>query len=174
MERALVEQARAGDAHAFEELVRRRIDTVYRTAVGILGEPADARDATQEAFIAAWRQLPSLRDADRFDAWLRRITVNSCRMILRRRRVVREIAMPQGDGGLSGRFLPPPDLAAIHFDDAFEQLPVEQRALLLEHHLDGRSVAEMAAAHGVPAGTVKSRLFTARRALERALAEADR
>lgn len=66
------------------------------------------------------------------------------------------------------------EASAAAFDDAFSHLTVDQRALLLEHHLDGHSVAEIAERLGIPAGTVKSRLFTARRALERALAALDR
>lgn len=77
MDGKLVERARAGDADAFDQLVRERLDAVYMLALGILGEAADARDATQEAFVAAWRKLPTLRDVDRFDAWLDRITVNA-------------------------------------------------------------------------------------------------
>ncbi|CAN5642814.1 hypothetical protein BH23CHL7_BH23CHL7_01110 [soil metagenome] len=94
MESSLVERARAGDADAFDRLVRERIDAVYRTALAIMGNPADARDATQEAFIAAWRALPRLRDTDRFDAWLGRICVNACRMAKRRRKGVRELVDP--------------------------------------------------------------------------------
>ncbi len=86
LERELVEQARRGDRAAYEAIVRREVETVYRTARAILGNDADAADATQEALIGAWRRLSSLRDPDRFDAWLGRITVNACRMALRRRR----------------------------------------------------------------------------------------
>jgi RNA polymerase sigma-70 factor (ECF subfamily) len=167
MDRALVERARAGDAIAFDELARERIDAMYRTAIGILGNPADARDATQEALVSAWRSLKALRDLDHFDPWLRRITVNAARMVVRKRRV-REIHVTDYEpaaqsGGIS----------ASHFDRAFERLSVEQRALLLEHHLDGRSVADLAAQLSIPEGTVKSRLHTARQALDRALAELD-
>ena len=91
MERELVERARRGDREAYEELVRRRIDSMVRTARAILGHEADAQDAVQEAFVAAWRRLPGLRDPERFDAWLGRILLNACRMALRRRRGVREI-----------------------------------------------------------------------------------
>ena len=93
MERSLVERARAGDADAFDQLVRGRIDAVYRVALAILGNGADARDATQDAFVSAWRNLPRLRDLERFDAWLHRITVNAAKMVLRRRRGVREIRL---------------------------------------------------------------------------------
>ena len=65
MERSLVERARDGDRDAFEALVRARVDSVYRTAFTILGNAADAQDATQEAFISAWRAFPRLKDPDR-------------------------------------------------------------------------------------------------------------
>lgn len=174
MDGELVERARSGDAEAFDQLVRQRIDAVYQLAVGILGQPADARDATQEAFVAAWRNLPTLRDVERFDAWLDRITVNACRMALRKRRGVREIQMhPTADFPSTDRQDAEAQAAATAFDNAFERLTVDQRALLFEHHLDGRAVAEIAARLGIPTGTVKSRLFAARRALERALDEPD-
>ena len=73
------------------------MDAVYRLSFAILGDEADARDAAQETFVAAWRQLPRLRDADRFDAWLQRVAVNAARMTLRSRgrRRVREIPAVQ-------------------------------------------------------------------------------
>jgi RNA polymerase sigma-70 factor, ECF subfamily len=171
----LVERARAGDADAFDQLVRERLDAVYRLALGILGEAADARDATQDAFVAAWRKLPTLRDVDRFDAWLDRITVNACRMALRKRRGVRELRLiPGADFSPTGRPITDNEQAsATAFDNAFERLTVDQRALLIEHHLDGHGVAEIGHRLGIPAGTVKSRLFAARRALERALKDID-
>lgn len=71
MDVALVDRAAAGDAEAFEELIR--LAPVYRLCVGLLANQADAADATQEALVAAWRQLPRLRDPESFDPWLRRI-----------------------------------------------------------------------------------------------------
>src|SRR5918998_6638477 len=85
MERSLVERARAGDRDAFEVLIRQKVDAVYRTAYTILGNAPDAEDATQEAFVSAWRGLRGLRDAERFDAWLGRIVTNACRMAARGR-----------------------------------------------------------------------------------------
>lgn len=169
MDGALVERARKGDADAFDELARQRIDSVYRTALAILGSPADARDATQEALLSAWRSLPSLRDADRFDAWLHRVTVNAAKMVARRRRGLREIRLTEPTGGSPGGDQP----SASAFDRAFERLPVDQRALLLDHHLDGRSLREMADRMAIAEGTVKSRLFAARQALDRALRDLD-
>ena len=76
MDGQLVERARAGDADAFDQLVREKLDSVYRLALGILGESADARDATQDTFVTAWQKLPTVRDTAKFDAWLNQVTVN--------------------------------------------------------------------------------------------------
>ena len=147
---------------------------VYRLSLAIVGSEADARDTAQEAFVAAWRQLPKLRDLDSFDAWFGRICVNAARMTVRARsrRRVREIpaetvlsathavSAPLGDGS--------------RLADALDRLSLDQRTILTLHHLDGQSVDELAAILEIPIGTVKSRLFTARRALAACLAESDR
>lgn len=171
MERSLIERARAGDRDAFEALVQRKVDAVYRTSLAILGNPADAKDATQDAFVSMWRSFRGLREVDRFDAWFGRIVTNACRMTLRRRRSVREVAMP---GSVAETQAAAADdsgelMSTDRFNRAFDSLAVEQRALLTAHHLDGRPIESLAAELGVPIGTAKSRLFTARRALGRAL-----
>src|SRR4051794_35058662 len=78
MHRHLVELAMAGDHDAFAELARARIGRLYGIALLILRDPGRAEDATQEALVAAWRDLSALRDPDRFDAWLRRLLVRAC------------------------------------------------------------------------------------------------
>jgi RNA polymerase sigma-70 factor (ECF subfamily) len=174
VDRSIIEAARAGDLPAFDALVRREVDRVYRLALAITGNEADASDATQDAFIQAWRSLSGLRDGGTFDAWLTRITVNSSRMTLRsrRRRLVREIAVADVDPEA-----PRPAFAASPAEDslalraALARLPAEQRTLLALRHVEGRGIPEMAAILGLPGGTVKSRLFAARRALERSLAQ---
>ena len=173
----LVSRAASGDRAAFERLIGERLDALYRTAWAILRDEAEARDATQEALVACWRELPRLREQDRFDAWLQRILVNRCRTAIRssRRRPVRRLELvdeqiPVADGA-GGE--PSPDQVAD--DDAirraFARLRAEPRAILVMHHVDGRPVAEIAAVLGIPEGTAKWRLHDARRALERALAE---
>jgi RNA polymerase sigma-70 factor (ECF subfamily) len=171
--RELIEQARQGDRAAYEQIARRKVETVYRTARAILGNDADAEDATQDALIGAWTQFGSLRDVDRFDAWLGRITVNACRMALRRRRsraVVDLAEASENDltdtraSGFEGR-----TVSANAFDRAFDRLPVEQRSILVLHHHIELPLAEIAARLGVPEGTVKSRLHAARTALDRSL-----
>lgn len=172
----LVGRAQAGDRAAFGLLVERHVDHAYRIARAILGNDADARDATQEAFLDAWRQRARLRDPERFDAWLGRIVVNRCRQDLRgrRRRAVREIAVGDVLDALDSVPAPdpPPDELTASLDTldrAFERLPVADRTILVLHHLEHQSVSEIAAVLDVPMGTVKSRLHTARQSLERAL-----
>lgn len=166
----VIERARAGDPTAFEQLIASRIDPLFRSAWAILGNEADARDATQDACLSAWRELPRLRDIERFDAWLGRILVNSCRMLLRRRGRIREIAMPD-----SLDLTAPTSSGPSSVDDAdlvaraFDRLDPDARALLVLHHLQHEPVGRIAATLGVPVGTVKWRLYAARGALERAL-----
>ena len=172
-DRSLADRARHGDLGAFEELMHARIDAIYRLSYAIVGDEADARDATQETFIAAWRRIRELRDPDRFDAWLQRIAVNSARMTLRARgrRRVREI--PAGDVAALAAAA---DRAALARSDAdllgaaLDSIPTDQRTILVLHHLEGHGVAELAEILEIPVGTVKSRLHTARRALQDALA----
>ena len=170
----LVARARTGDLDAFESIVRARTDAVYRLSLAILGNEADARDATQETFIAAWRQLPRLREPERFEAWLQRIAVNAARMTLRSRgrRRVREI--PAAGVVAAAVAIPGPDADAGVLDRAMARLPVDQRTLLVLHHLEGRTTGEIADILDVPPGTVRSRLFTARRALDAAIAREER
>jgi RNA polymerase sigma-70 factor (ECF subfamily) len=172
MERSIVERARSGDPHAFEVIVRTRIDAVHRTAFAILGSEADAQDAVQEAFVAAWRSIGTLQDVDRFDAWFGRILTNACRMSLRRGRS-RPSSTAEVPTDLADPRAPIPGADPERLGRAFARLPVEQRALLVARHLDERHIPDLAAELNVPEGTVKSRLFTARVALRRAL-EAER
>lgn len=181
----LVERARRGDVDAFVELIAARQESMVRIAYAILGEPADADDALQEALAAIWRGLPSLRDPARFAAWSDRILVNACRLALRRRSRARagessldvEGNLAELMAGQPGHGVDASDevVDRLAFDRAFASLDADARAILVLHHLEGRGVADLAAALDVPVGTVKSRLFAARRGLERALdQESDR
>ena len=173
-DRSLADRARHGDLDAFEELMHARIDAIYRLSFAIVGDEADARDATQETFIAAWRRIRELRDPERFEAWLQRIAVNSARMTLRARgrRRVREI--PSGDvaalATTADGATPSVGSDADLLGAALDVLSTDQRTILVLHHLEGHAVADLAEILAVPVGTVKSRLHTARRALQDALA----
>jgi RNA polymerase sigma-70 factor, ECF subfamily len=171
-ERSLVLLARAGDVGAFESLVRTRMDAIYRLDLAILRDDADAADAAQETFIAAWRKLAELRDPDCFGAWLHRISVNTCRMIgrSRGRRFVREMPMADLESAAAGmRATDPADGETLGV--ALCRLSLDHRTVLALHHLDGLPVSEIARTLGIPEGTAKSRLFKARAALEKALRE---
>jgi RNA polymerase sigma-70 factor (ECF subfamily) len=178
---SLVERAQAGDETAFTLLVAQRQDQLVRLAWSILRNEADAVDAAQETCIAAWRELPRLRDPERFDAWLTRSLVNRCRDMLRRRRrtTVREIRISDGSqaldpsggsvgssaGGIGDAWA---DADAIR--RAFDRLKPDDRTYLALRYGDELSIAEISAIVGAPEGTVKWRLSRARQALERQLA----
>jgi RNA polymerase sigma-70 factor (ECF subfamily) len=172
----LLERAAGGDARAFDTLIRPRLDKLYRMAVAITRSEADARDAVQEACVSAWRQLPKLRDRDRFDQWLAQILVNACRMHLRqqRRTSVREIAVGEPDDGptpagfsTAGHGEQIAEVEAIQ--RAFDRLDPGVRALLVLHYQEEQPLADIARALGAPVGTIKWRLSNARKALDRAL-----
>ena len=164
-----VEAALDGDVPAFDRLVLVHLPRTYRIALAILGSDADARDAVQEAWLAAWRQLPTLHDPARFDGWLDQILVNACRMSIRRRSRVREISMPDGFDAEAPQATLNQVAERDALDRAFGQLAVEQRTILVLHHLERRPLSAIAAALVIPIGTAKSRLHAARAALERAL-----
>lgn len=173
-----IARARSGDTSSFEALVEARVGPMTRTAMAILGREDEARDAVQDTLVTAWRELAALRDPAAFDAWLTRILVNRCRRGLRRigLRRVREIPV---DTLIAADEPAAADHAAAvverqGLERAFDRLSVDERTLLVLHHLDGHPVTSIAALLGVPAGTVKSRLFAARRALGRALARENR
>jgi RNA polymerase sigma-70 factor (ECF subfamily) len=167
MDRELLVRARAGDQEAFDLIVLAKGEPLFRTALAILGNEADARDATQQTFIASWSRLGGLRDPDRFDAWLGRILINECRMQLRHRRRVREVSVADVADSPLPTSTPAP--TTPDFDDAFDRLSVDRRALLVLHHMHGYGVGEIAAWLGIPSGTVKWRLSRARSALRREL-----
>lgn len=163
----LVVRAAAGDRDAFALLVEERVDRAHRIASGIIGNPADARDVVQDAFIAVWRMLPRLRDPSRFDAWLNQIVRNRCRDVLRRRRRSREAELVNHQVAIAD---PAGDLAErLVIDAAFDRLRVDQRQILIMHHVEHLPIRDLAVLLGVPDGTAKWRLHAARQALQRAL-----
>ena len=172
MHRDLVERAMAGDREAFTELTRRSIGRLYAVATLILRDSELAEDATQEALVAAWRQLSALRDPDRFDAWIRRLLVRACYREAARhqqqRRIVAQIRPTEV--GLAD---PATELAdRDQLEPAFSRLAPEQRALIVLHYYLGLPMHETAEILGLPIGTVKSRLFRTTQQM-RATIEAD-
>ena len=175
-ERRLVAAAVDGSAPAFEALYRRHVARIHALCLRMTGQVATAEDCTQEAFVQAWRNLPTLRDTAKFDAWFGKIVVNAARGSVRRRRNVMTVdiealsmdgeshpALGRHDPGMEGLA----DLDALQ--GAFARLSVDQRTIHALPHLEERSVADIAAMLGIPTGTAKWRLHAARTALERAL-----
>jgi len=167
--RRAIGSTRADRAAAFSELAERHLADSYRLAALILGNRADAEDATHDAFVAAWKAWGSLRDPTHFEAWFGRILVNGCRDRLRRSRRHRVT-------DLSDELVPSArgDIAAAAADrDAvgrgLARLDPDRRIVLVLRYYGDLPVDEIAARVGVPAGTVKSRLHYALRDLGAAL-----
>jgi RNA polymerase sigma-70 factor (ECF subfamily) len=164
----LVHRAQGGDRSAFADLMRRHERRIYNLAYRMLGTRDDAHDATQEAFLACYRNLGRFRGDSAFGTWLHRIALNACYDALRRRRPA--VSLDQEDA--------PEPAVADHADAAtaaadvhraLQEVPDEFRVVLILHELQDVSVEEVAAMLDVPIGTVKSRLFRGRAALGRAL-----
>ncbi|HEY6570883.1 MAG TPA: RNA polymerase sigma factor [Candidatus Limnocylindrales bacterium] len=170
--RDIVEQAMRGDREAFGWLVGQTSDRMYAIATRILRDSDLAEDALQGALINAWRQLPTLRDPDRFEAWVRKLLVHACYAEARRRRTwTANVRVLPVDGPAA----PDASISVVDrdaLDRAFRRLTVEQRAVFVLHHHLGLPLVEIAETLGVPAGTARSRLHYATRAL-RAAIEAD-
>jgi RNA polymerase sigma-70 factor (ECF subfamily) len=173
----LVRLAALGDRDAFDRLIRTRLDKLYRMAVAITRSEPDARDATQDACVLAWRELPRLREREKFDSWLSQVLVNAARGAVRKagRIRVRELSLePEADGQRAVR---EPAIAAeadsLADNDAiqraFARLDGATRSLIVLHYVEGKPLAEIAHLTGSPVGTVKWRLSNARAALEKAL-----
>jgi RNA polymerase sigma-70 factor (ECF subfamily) len=167
-----VVQAQGGDREAFALRVHATSDRLYAIATRILRDGDLAEDALQGALVTAWRQLPTLRDPARFEAWIRRLLVHACYAEARRRRSwttnvrVLPVDGPVGPDGL---------LSIVErdaLDRAFRRVSIEQRAVFVLHHHLGLSLVEIAETLGIPAGTARSRLHYATRLL-RAAIEAD-
>jgi RNA polymerase sigma-70 factor (ECF subfamily) len=162
---ALVEQAGRGDAEAFDALARRVGDQCMAIAQRILRDRDAAEEAVQATLITAWRELRTLREAERFEPWLHRILVRTCYKEARRSRrwsnLVQVLSLePTRD--------PRDDLRVEDRDQlerAFRRLTPEQRAVLVFRHYLDLPVADVADHLGIPIGTVKSRLHFASEAL---------
>ena len=169
MRRDLVELARRGDRDAYEAVASAAFDGLYALAYRILRD-ADRTDyAVQECLIRAWRQLPRLRDPDRFDAWMRRLLVNACHDEARRaHRGSRDIGVLPVDRAADG------DASAGTIDRdelerGFQRLSIEHRTVLVMTHYLGMTAREVADTLGIPVGTVQSRLLYAIRAMRAGL-----
>lgn len=165
-QRGLVERARKGDHDAFTALIDLTIVRLDAVARLIVRDSELARDAVQDTLIRAWRDLPGLRDPDRFDAWLHRLLVNACLdQVRRRRRRVIEVELTPIDmpaatdmaGDIADRDM---------LEEALARLDPGHRAVVVLHYFLGMPLPEVAAAIGIPLGTAKSRLHYALAAMK--------
>ena len=170
----LVAAAQKGDAEAFAALARLSADRLYAVAVRVTRDRHRAEDALQQALIAAWKELPRLRDPERFEAWTYRLVVRFAVQEARGgRQPSREIfALPEQEPSRDDASA---DVATRdQLERGFRRLTPEQRAIIVLHFYAGLSLAEVADVIGVPLGTVGSRLHYAKRALRAALEADDR
>src|SRR4051794_28238440 len=172
MQRDLVEQARRGDHDAFAALAGAAISRLDSAAWLILRDTEQAKDAVQNALVRAWRDLPTLRDPERFDAWLRRLLVRACideARRLKRHRIDMELT------ALSAPAVAGHESAVADRDQlerGFLRLEPEMRAVIVLHHYLDLTLPDVAVALGIPLGTAKSRLHRAL-GLMRAALDAD-
>ena len=168
----LVTRAQRGDREAFDELARTAGDTCMAIAFRILRDFDLADDAVQTALLTAWTEIRALRDANRFEPWLHRILTHACYAEARRRRRWNEgiRLLPSEPAHGLDNTLTVDDRDQL--ERAFRRLTVEQRAVLVYHHYLGLPLPQVADRIGIPVGTVKSRMYHAKRALQASL-EAD-
>jgi RNA polymerase sigma-70 factor, ECF subfamily len=161
MQRDLVDRARRGDHDAFSELAGAAISRLDAAAWLMLRDVEQAKDAVQNALVRAWRDLPTLRDPDRFDAWLHRLLVHACIDEARRLRRHRL------DVELTTIVVPSivDDVSVVDERDRLERgflrLDPEMRAVIVLHHYLDLPMPTVAATLGIPLGTAKSRLHRA-------------
>jgi len=181
-EEALIHDAQAGSLDAFNALVLHYQDNVFNTALRILGDDDLAGDATQEAFLSAFRSITSFRGGS-FKAWLMRTVTNACYDELRRQKRRPSVPLePETDDGEemdSPRWLADPDMSPEQKAEADEvehaiqhclnNLPVEFKTVVVMADIQGMDYSEVAIAVRVPLGTIKSRLARARLRLRECL-----
>lgn len=176
-EKEIIEKVLGGDVNAFEELVLRYEKTVYNLALRMVSDRDDAFDMTQEAFIKAYNSLPSFRGDSKFSVWLYRITTNICLDFLRSKKSRPQVSLTAHDDEDEDVQLDIPDPAADpegqlikklgmqSLSEGLKLLPDKQRQILVMRELGGMSYAEIGAALSLEEGTVKSRIFRARKRL---------
>jgi len=172
----IVEQALTGDADAFGEIVRRWERRIFALAFGILGREEDARDATQETFLAAFRNLRGFRGEAKVSSWLHRIAVNQCITRQRRAKVRNEAALDDEEEKDASSFATPADISPSRVVENLERtaavrravnsLPMELRQVIVMKEFEELTFREIADALELPLSTVKSRLYTALRQLQ--------
>ena len=172
----IVERALTGDAEAFGEIVRRWERRIFALSYGMLGREEDARDATQETFLAAFRNLRGFRGEAKVSSWLHRIAVNQCISRQRRTKVRSESALDDEQEKQASSFTTPLSFSPAQVAEgrqemmavrrAINSLPIELRQVVVMKEFEELTFQEIADALELPLSTVKSRLYTALRQLQ--------
>jgi len=172
----IVERALTGDADAFGEIVQRWERRIFALAFGMLGREEDARDATQETFLAAFRNLRGFRGEAKVSSWLHRIAVNQCITRQRRAKVRNESALETEAEKHAASFAAPVRFSPGRIVEGSERtdavrravnsLPVDLRQVVVMKEFEELTFQEIADALDLPLSTVKSRLYTALRQLQ--------
>ena len=172
----IVERALTGDAEAFGEIVRRWERRIFALTYGMLGREEDARDATQETFLAAFRNLRGFRGEAKVSSWLHRIAVNQCISRQRRAKVRSESALEDETEGNAISFAAPLSYSPARVTEgrqetaavrrAVNSLPLELRQVIVMKEFEELTFREIADALDLPLSTVKSRLYTALKQLQ--------
>lgn len=182
-EQELVARAKAGDDEAFAQLMRDNEKRIYNLTLRMTGNPEDAMDLAQEAFLNAWRGLKFFKGDSAFSTWVYRLASNACIDFLRRQKRRQDISVPmptyEDDDSQpdipDDRFLPEQELERQELRQAvlqgLEQLSLEHRQVLVMREINGLSYQEIADVLDLEAGTVKSRIARARISLRKILVE---
>ncbi|MBL8231323.1 MAG: sigma-70 family RNA polymerase sigma factor [Bryobacterales bacterium] len=168
---SLVDRARTGDHEAFEQILTAHQRPVLRIAMRLLGNPEDAQDAAQEAFLRLYRNLDQLRARKDFAPWLYRITTNVCLDMLRarRRNTPVEDNIAEAAAAEHGLLLQERKQAV---DRALGDLPPRQRAAVVLRDIEGLSTAEVAESLGTTEATVRAQIYQARLKLRKLVSRA--
>jgi len=171
MQSDLVDRAIRGDQEAFASLATQWVDRCYALAYRILRDHHAAQDASQQALLGAWRDIPRLREPDRFEAWLYRLVVHACYQVARteRRSVARVDSIRANRPSTSSPDVAHSVAARDELEHAFRALSPERRVVVVLHHHLGYPLTEIAVTLGIPVGTARSRLHYAVRQLRAAL-----
>ena len=175
-EKKIIEKVLGGDANAFEELVLKYEKTVYNLALRMVGDRDDASDMTQETFIKAYGSLSSFRGDSKFSVWIYRIATNVCLDFLRSKSRKQQVSLTVSDDDEDAQLdIPDPSSAPEQqlmqkismqsVEEGLKTLPDKQRQILVMRELGGMSYAEIGKALSLEEGTVKSRIFRARKRL---------
>lgn len=174
-EKEIIEKTLSGDVNAFEHLVYAYEKQMYNLALGMVGDREDAADMVQETFIKAYKGLGSFRADSKFSVWLYRIATNVCLDHLRAKKLRPQVSLTVGDDEEEQLDIPDPDadiesrllnkLSMQSVNEGLRRLPDDHRQILVMRELGGMSYADIGNALSLAEGTVKSRIFRARKHL---------